>query len=124
MSATGKMRDNVQLVSSLIEGLKLPGGIRLIEADTPVFLTPTPTGIHRANFVTYLWKPAEKPGHLYVRAVPLGFMQFAQAETSDGLDWALSLARKVEDAAKLLELEIERGEATMIEDGGFLPSPD
>jgi hypothetical protein len=117
------LRDNVQLVTTLLEGLKLPAGIKLVSTDVPLFLVPTPEGVHRANYVVYLFKP-KNDRDIYVRAVALGFMEFAKAQTSDGLDWALTLVRKVEDAAKLLELEIERNEAKTIEDGGLLPVPD
>ncbi|MGD9388690.1 MAG: hypothetical protein PVI87_10755 [Gammaproteobacteria bacterium] len=117
------LRDNVLLMTTLLEGLKLPDGIRLVCADVPLFLQPTPGGTHRADYVVYLFKPHADNRHIWIRAVSLGFLNFATAETADGLDWALALVRKVEDAARLLEGEIERGEATVIEDGGPLPTP-
>lgn len=119
------MRDNVSLVATLLEGLKFPDGIQLVESENPLFLCPslgTPGAPHRAEYMVYLFKLLPS-GKIAVRTVSLGFLAFAERTSADGLDWALTLVRKVEDAARLLAAEIERGEADEIEDGGVLPLP-
>jgi hypothetical protein len=108
---------NLQLLNGLFLGLTLPSGVHLFETDMCIHLHPVAQGSHRAQYVVYLWKEVEG-GKLAVRRVDLGFLPLQKKMI--GAD-ASKLAVKVDEAARLLVNEIERGEAYVIEDGGLLP---